>query len=247
MDSSSPLASTPVDRFEFLLATIAENQKKLEENQQDIKAMQVHLVRYHVTLEQNTKDVTTLIQKFDVLKFAVNNTIPVDFHVAIDKATSTLRSDFTTTLADTKASILTKNDIEHLVVQKWQEELDPLIQSHYDLKDLVSSKFTGIDQTIHTTIQVAINNHPTILHLTSSNPSTTTTTTTTRLISPRLSGFHQPESKDFSVSKLQKAIEKISLLGDLLRDMETFWDSILHAFTKCLSKQPSLSLLSRPP
>jgi hypothetical protein len=77
--------------------TDSSNQKKLEENQQDIKAMQVHLDRYHVTLEQNTKDVTTLIQKVDVLKFAVHNTIPVDFHVAIDKATTTLCSDFTTT------------------------------------------------------------------------------------------------------------------------------------------------------
>jgi hypothetical protein len=62
--------------LEFLLTTIVANQKKLEENQQDIKAMQVHLDCYYVTLENTMKDAAALIQKFDVLKFAVNNTIP---------------------------------------------------------------------------------------------------------------------------------------------------------------------------
>jgi hypothetical protein len=147
-------------------------------------------------------------------------TIPADFCVAIDDATATLRSDLTT-------SILTKTDIEHLIVQKLQEELDPHIQSHYDLKDFVSTKFSTFDQTIQATIQNAIDHHPTITHLTSLAPSTTAP----RFISPRLSGFHQQESKDFNVSKLQKALEKVSLLGNLLCDMETFWDSILHAFT----------------
>ncbi len=102
LDTSTPLIQAPVDHFKFLLTTITENQKKLEENQQNIQAMQVHLDRYHVTLETNTKDVTTLIQKVDVLKFAVNNTIPADFCVAIDEATATLRSDFTTSLTNAR-------------------------------------------------------------------------------------------------------------------------------------------------
>jgi hypothetical protein len=43
-------------------------------------------------------------------------------------------------------------------------------------------------------------------------------------------GFHQPTSKDFSVSKLQKELKEIKLSSDYLRDLEIFWDSILSAF-----------------
>jgi hypothetical protein len=37
--------------------------------------------------------------------------------------------------------------------------------------------------------------------------------------------------KELSVFKLQKELKKIKLTGDSLRDLEIFWDSILHAFT----------------
>jgi hypothetical protein len=56
-------------------------------------------------------------------------------------------------------------------------------------------------------------------------------------ISPRLKlGFAQAESKDFNVSKFIKETDRIKLAGDLLVNLEHFWDSILRIF-------PSLSLL----
>ncbi len=94
------------------------------------------------------------------------------FNAAIDAATSALQSNFTTSLTNATASILMKTDVENIVVQKWQDELDSHIQSHYDLQNEVSIKFSTFDQTIQMTVQEAINTHPNILHLISSTHST---------------------------------------------------------------------------
>jgi hypothetical protein len=51
-------------------------------------------------------------------------------------------------------------------------------------------------------------------------------------------GFAQPESKDFSISKFTKDLEHIILANDSLQAFEHFWDSILHAFnTTCTDNQ----------
>ncbi len=54
---------------------------------------------------------------------------------------------------------------------------------------------------------------------------------------PKL-GFAQAESKDFNISKFIKETDRIKLAGDLLVNLEHFWDSILHIFnTLCLQNQ----------
>jgi hypothetical protein len=46
------------------------------------------------------------------------------------------------------------------------------------------------------------------------------------------------DSKDFSVSKLQKELKDIKLYSDSLKEIELFWDAILRAFTNLCKNQP---------
>jgi len=114
--------------------------------------------------------------------------------------------DLSKTLSFVQDSTLSKLDVERIVVQKWQDELDPHIQSHYDLQKEVTTRFSELD----TTIQSTINNHPIIQQFTS-----TSSPSTIRPRPPTQSsfGFHQSDSKDFSVSKLQKELKDIKLFG----------------------------------
>jgi len=114
---------------------------------------------------------------------------------------------------------LSKLDVKKIVVQKWEDELDPHIKSHYNFKTRACTHLDSLDNTLQDTIttlkcysQIAGTN---TLCLTLSRP--------IRL--------HQPSSKDFSVSKLQKELKEIKLSGDSLHNLEIFWDSILGAFT----------------
>ncbi len=52
-------------------------------------------------------------------------------------------------------------------------------------------------------------------------------------IIPRLSGFHQLESKDFHVSRLLKLLDTVTLASDSLQDLETFHDTIQSHFFYC--------------
>jgi hypothetical protein len=115
---------------------------------------------------------------------------------------------------------LSKPHIERLIVQKWKDELDPHIKTHYDFKQAASRQLDALDQTLQVSINSLLRNH-------SSLPGTTTACSTTH----RSSGFHQQTSKDFSVSKLQKELKDIKLCGDILKDLEIFWDAIRRAFT----------------
>jgi hypothetical protein len=47
---------------------------------------------------------------------------------------------------------------------------------------------------------------------------------------PRITGFHQPESKDFHVSRLLKLLDTVTLASDSLQDLETFHDTIRSHF-----------------
>jgi hypothetical protein len=134
-----------------------------------------------------------------------------------------------TTLSDTVRAInknltalqennLSKSEIERLIVQKWEDELDPHIKSHYDFKQAASHRLDALDQTLQDSVY-------SILQNTSSLANTTTRTTN------RSTGFYQQSSKDFSVSKLQKELKEIKLCGDTLKDLEIFWDAVLGAFT----------------
>ncbi len=115
---------------------------------------------------------------------------------------------------------LTKPDIEHLIIQKWEDELDPHIKSHYDFKAEASTRLDVLDTTLQDTITTTLKTHPLL-----------TGTTALRSSSTGSVGFHQNTSKDFSVFKLQKELKEIKLLGDTLKDLEIFWDAILSAFT----------------
>jgi len=122
-------------------------------------------------------------------------------------------------LSSLQETSLSKNDVKHIVVAKWQDELDPHIKSHYDFKTEASTRLDYLDHTLQNTVTML------------QNSSKLTSTPTHRSSSTQSTGFHQATSKDFSVSKFQKELKDIKLSGDSLRDLETFWDSILGAFT----------------
>jgi hypothetical protein len=142
-------------------------------------------------------------------------------------------ADLSKTLSTVQDTALSKLDVERIVVQKWQDELDPHIQSHYDLKKDVTDRFSTLDRTIKSTVDSTIDNHPILSQLTSSSP-----THSTRPRPPASSsvGFHQADSKDFSVSKLQKELKDLKLFGDSLKELELFWMLFcepLPTFVKC--------------
>jgi hypothetical protein len=114
---------------------------------------------------------------------------------------------------------LSKPDIEHLIVKKWEDELDPHNKSHYDFKAEASTCLDSLDTILQDMITTTLKSHPLL-----------TGTTTLRSSSTRSVGFHQATSKDFSVFKLQKELKEIKLFGDTLKDLEIFWDAILSAF-----------------
>jgi hypothetical protein len=136
-----------------------------------------------------------------------------------------------TSLNALQDATLSKLDMERLVVEKWQDELDPHIQSHYEFKQETLTKLAALDRTIQDMIDGQLRSHP-LLQASSG---------TSRSSVPRSTGstgFHQPTSKDFLVFKLQKELKEIKLFGDSLKDLETFWDAILRAFTNlCQSNQ----------
>ena len=55
---------------------------------------------------------------------------------------------------------LTKPDIEHLIIQKWEDELDPHIKSHYDFKAEASTRLDVLDTTLEDTITTTLKTHP---------------------------------------------------------------------------------------
>jgi hypothetical protein len=125
-------------------------------------------------------------------------------------------------------SSLSKSDVEHLVVQKWQDKLDPHIQSLYNFKQDATTRLDTMDKTLQTTIDTHLSTHP-LLH---------SSTSTICSSPPHSTSFHQPASKDFSIFKPQKELKDIKLLEDSVKDIDFFWDSILQAFTNlCQTNQ----------
>jgi len=132
----------------------------------------------------------------------------------------------TKNITSIQETTLSKPEIERLIVQKWEDELDPHIKSHYDFKTEASTRLDYLDHTLQDTIT------------TLKQYSSPSGTSTTRSSSSRSIGFHQVTSKDFSVFKLQKELKEIKLFGDNLKDLEIFWDAILGAFTNlCQTNQ----------
>jgi hypothetical protein len=136
-------------------------------------------------------------------------------------------SDLSRTLCTIQDTSLSRLDVERLVVAKWQDELDPHIQSHYDLQKEVHHQFSTLDSKIKTTVEAHLDTYQ---HTMTSSTTTHGSTARSRQSVPTI-GFHQSDSKDFCVSKLQKEIKDIKLLGDTLKELEIFWDAVLCAFT----------------
>jgi len=135
-----------------------------------------------------------------------------------------LGNDLLTTTKNLTAlqeSTLSRLDVERIVVQKWEDELDPHIKSHYDLKQETTTRFDALDDTIKDIVDERLK-----AHTISSSPQIIRSSSSNRSV-----GFSQPISKDFSVSKLQKELKEIKLSSDALKDIEIFWDTILGAFT----------------
>ena len=110
----------------------------------------------------------------------------------------------TTTITSLQDRTLSKTDVEHIVVAKWQDELDPHIQSHYDLKTHVTDQLANLPSTIDSTIK----NHPIIQQLL-----TTTTQGSRSAPSTRTHDFSftHPETRFSDSSTLQRGVEKRGL------------------------------------
>ena len=59
-----------------------------------------------------------------------------------------------------RENTLSKPDIEHLIVKKWEDELDPHIKSHYDFKAEASTRLDSLDTILQETITTTLKTHP---------------------------------------------------------------------------------------
>jgi len=264
LDDSS-LTSNPVDTSDLkaLMLSIQTNQKTIEAINSRLTEQSISLEstsKAVITLDLAIKDVSSTVDKipssFDLKLETVQQELRSNISAAITSLGGKLYQDLSAHHIDTtecfknyatslsslsndvhnlnknvttlQDATLSKLDIERIVVEKWQDELDPHIQSHYEFKQDTTTKLETLDKTIQDTIDGQLKTHPLLQSSSVSHRSSTT----------RPTGFHQPTSKDFSVFKLQKELKELKLLGDSLRDLETFWDAILQAFTNlCQSNQ----------
>jgi len=236
--------------------TIEAINNRLTEHADSLESTSKTLINLDTTIQEVCATVTEIPQAFDVKLETIQQGLRSDFSAAVASLGNNFYKDlsahhidttecfknYATTLAGISHDViqLTKNlatvqettlsklDVERLVVEKWQDELDPHIKSHYDFKQETTTKLETLDRTIQDTIDGQLRIHPLL-----QNPRNITTRS-----SPNSTGFHQSTSKDFCVFKLQKELKEIKLSGDSLRDIEIFWDSILRAFTNlCQSDQ----------
>jgi hypothetical protein len=84
-----------------------------------------------------------------------------------------------------KESSLSKLDVERIVAEKWEDELDTHIKSHYDFQTEASTCLDSLDHTLQATVT-------TLKHY-----SQLAGTTTVHSGSSRLTGFHQTTQKIF--------------------------------------------------
>jgi len=109
-----------------------------------------------------------------------------------------------------------------------------------DIKNITNKTIDRKLQTLPSLIKQELDNNPVIQNLSTSS----TTQLHQALLDlhkqpkshQRTIGFHQPESKDFHVSKLLKLLETHTLTGDSLQDLEIFYDIIIsHLATVTLN------------
>jgi len=255
-DSSITSNSVDVSDLKTLMLSIQANQKTIEAINSRLTEQSISLEstsKAVTTLDKTIKDVCSTVNElptsFEIKLATAQQELCSAFSTAINSLGSKVYQDLSTHHIDTtecfknyatslaslstdvinlnknlttlQDATLSKLDIERLVVEKWQDELDQHIQSHYEFKQETTTKLETLDKTIQDTIDGQLRTHP--LLQSSSIPHRSSVTRTT--------GFHQPTSKDFSVFKLQKELKEIKLFGDSLKDLKTFWDTILQAFT----------------
>jgi len=109
-----------------------------------------------------------------------------------------------------------------------------------DIKQIITFNIDKKLQTLPSIIKQEIDNSPIIKNL----PTSSTAQLHQALLDlhkqpksyQRNTGFHQPESKDFHVSKFLKLLETHTLTGDSLQDLEIFYDIIIsHLATVTLN------------
>jgi hypothetical protein len=212
-----------------------------------IDATTKHLSKLEHNLDLMNSTITDLPESINMKLATVSQELRTEFSSTLHNFSTAVHDDITSFRSDTNACFknhvttignlgdtvlaLTKNltilqettlskpDIENLIVQKWEDELDPHIKSHYDFKTEATTRLDFLDRTLQDTVST-LKHHSQIVNSSS-----------IRQTSSRTIGFHQPTSKDFSASKLQKELKEIKLFGDTLKDLEIFWDAILGAFT----------------
>jgi hypothetical protein len=265
LSEESSVISTPNEALDLrtLMLSIQANQKTIEainsrltEHSDSIAVTSKTLLELDSTVQAISSTVLDLPKTFDIKIETIQEALRSDMSNAVNSLGKKFYQDlsahhidttecfktYATTMASISTDVLnmnktlttlqdnnfTKPDIERLIVEKWQDELDPHIQSHYEFKQETTNKLDILDKTIQDTIDGQLRSHPL---LQGNNRSTITR-------SSGSTGFHQPTSKDFSVFKLQKELKEIKLYGDSLKELETFWDAILRAFTNlCQSNQ----------
>ncbi len=215
--------STSIDTVTTNLSTLEDEVQQVRHKVNDLPAL------FDMKLDTVTKqlhdDFSTTLKTFGTDFTDEFTSYHSDTNACFKNHVTTISNLSDTVLAITQnltkiqESSLSKQDIETLIVQKWEDELDPHIKSHYDFKTEASTRLDYLDNTLQNTIST-LKNYSQL----AGNP-------TTRPSSSRSTGFHQATSKDFSVFKLQKELKEIKLFGDSLKDLEIFWDAILGAFT----------------
>jgi prefoldin subunit 5 len=109
-----------------------------------------------------------------------------------------------------------------------------------DIKQIITFNIDKKLQTLPSIIKQEIDNSPIIKNL----PTSSTAQLHQALLDlhkqpksyQKNTGFHQPESKDFHVSKFLKLLETHTLTGDSLQDLEIFYDIIIsHLATVTLN------------
>jgi len=109
-----------------------------------------------------------------------------------------------------------------------------------DIKHIINLSIDKKLQTLPSIIKLEIDNSPVIKNL----PTSSTAHLHQALLDlqkqpkahQRATGFHQPESKDFHVSKFLKLLETHTLTGDSLQDLEIFYEIIIsHLATVTLN------------
>ena len=219
---ASTAASDPIlQAINVRLISITQDLTDIRNDVIDLKVTITSLKKEILTIEELTEEQRNYDERLDRLTLKIADTAVefTEFQQRTEERLDTIVTDpmtFTPTILTT-VNAAVDNKIQNLSTLVNQE-----LQNSTYLQHLQKSNQSFINHTI--------DNSPTISNLlrsvqdlqSSHCPST---------IPTRPSGFHQPESKDFHVSRLLKLLDTVNLASDSLQDLETFHDTIQSHFS----------------